>query len=70
MKKIPIPCTQDCLNRTPTCKFDGTCNKYSEYKKLKDEQWWEAHGQKAKDYNVTDYMIKKVSKRSQKRKGK
>jgi putative component of membrane protein insertase Oxa1/YidC/SpoIIIJ protein YidD len=25
-------------NRTPTCKFDGTCNKYAEAKKKHDEE--------------------------------
>ena len=26
------PCTQDCQNRTVSCKFDGTCDKYQEWK--------------------------------------
>ena len=37
MKKIPIPCTQDCQNRTPTCKFDGTCGLYEKWKNDRSE---------------------------------
>ena len=31
-----IPCTKDCGSRTATCKFDGSCNKYSIWKSGQD----------------------------------
>ncbi|WP_406044075.1 hypothetical protein [Succinimonas sp.] len=35
-----IECCYKCEppKRTPTCKFDGTCNKYAEAKALHDKQ--------------------------------
>ena len=35
---MPIKCCNGCVppKRTPTCKFDGTCNKYAEAKKIHD----------------------------------
>lgn len=37
---MSIECCHYCVppNRTPTCKFDGTCNKYAEAKKKHDEE--------------------------------
>lgn len=61
-----MPCTQDCQNRTPTCKFDGTCGKYTEWRKVKDDKYWACVEVKTKEYEVNDYMIGKVSKRSRK----
>lgn len=31
-KACPSPCTPECPKRTATCKFDGNCNKYAEWK--------------------------------------
>lgn len=28
---IKPPCEPDCQNRTVTCKFDGTCDKYEKF---------------------------------------
>ena len=64
--KIKNPCTQECPNRTPTCKFDGTCSKYAEWRKAKDEHYWACVEVKTKQYEVDDYMIGKVFKRSRK----
>lgn len=66
MKKIPTPCSQTCQSRTPTCKFDGTCDKYREWRKHMDDQYWACAGEKTKQYEVDDYMIGKVFKRSRK----
>lgn len=37
---MAIECCYKCVppKRTPTCKFDGTCNKYAEAKKKHDEE--------------------------------
>ncbi len=37
---MAIKCCYKCTppKRTPTCKFDGTCNKYAEAKKKHDEE--------------------------------
>lgn len=37
---MAINCCYGCVppNRTPTCKFDGTCNKYAEAKKKHDAE--------------------------------
>lgn len=37
---MAINCCYGCVppKRTPTCKFDGTCNKYAEAKKIHDEE--------------------------------
>ena len=66
MKKASMPCKQDCPNRTPTCKFDGTCSKYTEWRKAKDEYYWANVNARNKEYDLDDYMIEKVSKRSRK----
>lgn len=31
-----MPCTKDCEKRTVTCKYDGTCDKYSTWKRGND----------------------------------
>lgn len=28
---VELPCKSDCPNRTITCKFDGTCDKYEKF---------------------------------------
>lgn len=37
---MSIECCHYCVapKRTPTCKFDGTCNEYAEAKKKHDEE--------------------------------
>ena len=37
---MAINCCNGCVppKRTPTCKFDGTCNKYAEAKKKHDAE--------------------------------
>lgn len=37
---MSIECCHHCVppKRTPTCKFDGTCNKYAEAKKKHDDE--------------------------------
>ena len=37
---MAIECCHHCVppKRTPTCKFDGTCNRYAEAKKKHDEE--------------------------------
>ena len=56
--KQPV-CDRNCPKRTVTCKFDGSCNKYSEYK-LKT-----AEGKKKafdKDYQIIDYYKSRGAK--------
>lgn len=40
---VKPPCKSDCPNRTVTCKFDGTCDKYekfdAEIKKLRRKRF-------------------------------
>lgn len=49
-----MPCTQNCPNRSPTCKFDGTCNKYSE---------WKAAEEKAREERMSKNIYYKVNGR-------
>ena len=30
--KTENPCTRECTSRTYSCKYDGTCEKYAEWK--------------------------------------
>ena len=32
IKDCPSPCTPECTRRTATCKFDGSCNEYNEWR--------------------------------------
>ena len=32
LRQCPPPCNPKCTERTATCKFDGSCEKYNEWK--------------------------------------
>ena len=32
LRDLPSPCTKDCPERTATCKFDGSCEKYEAWR--------------------------------------
>jgi putative component of membrane protein insertase Oxa1/YidC/SpoIIIJ protein YidD len=51
---MAINCCYGCVppKRTPTCKFDGTCNKYAEEKKKHDAQKAEADKRKRIEYGL------------------
>ena len=63
MKKIPNPCTQDCPKRTHTCKFDGTCGRYDEYKEAANEQANKIYKERCKDYPNNSYVHYRMHKR-------
>lgn len=51
------PCKPDCPNRTPTCKFDGSCNKYSEWRKEYDKHADKYFKAKELDKNIDEYRL-------------
>ena len=56
--------------RTPTCKFDGTCNKYAEAKEKHDREKAERDKQRAiagEIYHQRDDRVYKAKKRSRRR---
>ena len=51
---MSIDCCYKCEppKRTPTCKFDGTCDKYAQAKKKHDEQKAEYDKKRAVDCSI------------------
>ena len=51
---MAIKCCYGCVppNRTPTCKFDGTCNKYAEAKKKHDAEKAEIEKRRRIEYGL------------------
>ena len=47
------PCTRECQDRTVTCKFDGSCDKYVEWKARIEELKQNAFN---KDGQYHDYL--------------
>lgn len=52
-------CTKE-NGRTPTCKFDGTCSKYAEFRKLIDE----ANERKGKEREIMARLKAKAISRA------
>jgi hypothetical protein len=48
--------------RTPTCKFDGSCNKYAEAKKKHDTEKAIEDQKKAVNGGLTSQMLKGVNR--------
>ena len=61
------PCKQDCQNRTATCKFDGTCSKYADWKAERDEALRFCWQEKMKDNPAKTYKVDQVIKNFNKR---
>lgn len=69
---MAIDCCNGCVppKRTPTCKFDGTCNRYAEAKKKHDadreaeRQRKEAH---ASTYAQRTAAVRKATRRWRRR---
>ena len=61
---MAIDCCHKCVppKRTPTCKFDGTCNKYAEAKKKHDREKAEADKRKNIEYGLTSQHVSSVIK--------
>ena len=59
---MAIDCCYKCVppKRTPTCKFDGTCNKYAEAKKKHDQEKAAADKKRAIDGNIYSQRSKQV----------
>lgn len=51
---MAINCCNGCVppKRTPTCKFDGTCNNYAEAKKIHDKEKAEIDKKKRIEYGL------------------
>lgn len=50
MSRPENPCAPDCPNRTVTCKFDGSCGRYGEYR-----QALTAHSEEASRENARQH---------------
>lgn len=61
---MAISCCKGCVppKRTPTCKFDGTCNKYAEAKIKHDAEKAEADKKRRIEYGLDSQYAWCVSK--------
>jgi putative component of membrane protein insertase Oxa1/YidC/SpoIIIJ protein YidD len=59
---MAIKCCYGCVppKRTPTCKFDGTCNKYAEAKKKHDAEKAEIDKKRAVNLGIYTQRGNKV----------
>jgi hypothetical protein len=59
---MDIKCCYGCVppKRTPTCKFDGTCNKYAEAKAEHDAEKAEHDRMQAAKYGITSQKYSRV----------
>jgi hypothetical protein len=57
---MAINCCYGCVppKRTPTCKFDGTCNKYAAAKKKHDEEKMEIERKSSIERALNDHYAK------------
>lgn len=57
------PCPPQCPNRTESCKFDGTCDRYAKWNGWHQERLAEKHRQQAAEadiYEARRCLIKKA----------
>lgn len=68
---MAINCCHGCVppKRTPTCKFDGTCNEYSEAKKKHDALKAAYNKKMAVENGITGQLIKSTCKSIKRRRG-
>ena len=59
---MSINCCKGCVppKRTPTCKFDGTCNKYAEAKKMHDTEKVEIEKKRRIEYGLDSQLARGV----------
>ena len=64
LRDLPCPCNQTCTERTGSCKHDGSCGKYTEWRREYDALV-ERYAQKVEPSRQADSMLaeKHVSKR-------
>ena len=67
MKTNDPPCKQSCQNRTATCKFDGSCSLYDEWKTMRTEALNHCWQEKMKDYPAKNYKVSQVVKKFNKK---
>ena len=67
-----MPCRQDCKNRSATCKFDGSCSLYTDWKAHRTEILTAYYDNKRLDKQAehyrTDQSIKAFKKNVRKKK--
>ena len=61
---MAIDCCKGCVppKRTPTCKFDGTCNRYAEAKEKHDQEKAVADKQRRIEYGLASQLVSSVIK--------
>ena len=66
-----IDCCNGCVppKRTPTCKFDGTCNRYIKAKAEHDAKKAEADRKRSIDGGITAQVLRRVARAEKSRKG-
>ena len=62
-----MPCRQDCENRTATCKFDGSCSLYDEWKANRTEKLNAFYVDKRISKTAENYSIDKTMKNFKKK---
>lgn len=64
LRDLPCPCNVDCTDRTATCKHDGSCGKYTAWRREYDALV-ERYAQKVEQECMAATMLaeKHVSKR-------
>lgn len=67
---MAITCCKGCVppKRTPTCKFDGTCDEYAKAKKIHDEEKQAIFEAKRVAYSITNQK-NEGAKRALRKKG-
>ena len=61
------PCPKDCQNRTTTCKFDGTCDKYRVWREKMDDQRNTKYRKKDREKEIDNYKLEIHRKKKAKR---
>lgn len=67
---MAITCCNGCVppKRTPTCKFDGSCNKYAEAKAKHDAQMEQIRKEARTRHDINSQMIDCVRRVKRRRK--
>lgn len=67
---MAIDCCNGCKppKRTPTCKFDGTCNKYAEAKAKHDAEMEQIRKQQGIQLGIREQKTRGVTKANRRKK--
>ena len=67
---MAITCCKGCMppDRTPTCHFDGSCDKYPEQKAKHDAELDQANKVKMTSFNLTNQTGERVAKANKRKK--